>query len=364
MIALVASIERYEARQGMFFQGSGGQSWRYGSHQVRRKAPGREILCFGDSQVNFGVVPAVLQEQTGKRAYNLAIHGGSAPSSYFLLKHAFAAGSRPATVVVDFHYQILAEGPGSTTRVYPWAELVSASEALDLSWTARDPDLLATILVQRSLPSANSRFQLRDQIVKALRAEPDQRAATFRLVWRNWNQNDGALIKPKDPDFHEDPVPPQAARRLPGRWRCDRTNARYVERFLELAARIGARVYWLLPPVTPLTQFVYDDSGDQACADRYIQRLQARHTHLVVIDGRHAGYTAEVFLDGVHLNREGAVALSTGIGQILRASRDQPTLGTRWIDLPAYTPPSSRARVEDLGASYAALHSRPARRRR
>jgi hypothetical protein len=314
--------------------------------------------------MNFGVVPAVLQEQTGKRAYNLALHSGSAPSSYFLLKRAVAAGSRPATVVVDFHHEILAEGPASTTRPYPWAELISAGEALELSWTARDPDLLATILVQRSLPSAKNRFELRDHIVKAFRGEADQRIRTIRLVWRNWNQNDGALIKPKDPTFHEAPVPPQPARGLPGRWCCDPTNARYVERFLELAARIGARVYWLLPPASPLTQFVYDDSGAQACFVRYIQELQARHPHLVVIDGRHAGYTAEVFLDGVHLNREGAVALSTGIGQILRTSLDEPSLGTRWIGLPAYTPPSSHAPLEDLGESYAVLYSRPGRLRR
>jgi hypothetical protein len=363
MITLVVMTERYEARQLFRFAANGGQSWRYVSSVIKSKSQGKEILCFGDSQVNFGVVPAVLQEETGRSAYNLSLHSGSAPSSYFLLRRAVNAGSRPSAIVVDFQYGILEDGPASRSRPYAWAELLSLREAFELTREARDADLLAAILVNRTLRSAKHRFDIRDRIMAALKGEPDHQPRRTMGIWRNWNRNQGALIKPRDPSFVDAPVSPHPGKPLPGHWHCDPTNAVYLRKFLELARQIQARVYWLLPPVSPGTQCAVDSRCDEAMYLSFVRALQAEYPHLVVIDARRAGFTSDVFLDGVHLACEGAVALSAGIGKTLRRTWEESTLASRWIDLPAYAPPSSRAAVEDLGYSFGTVPERTRRPR-
>jgi hypothetical protein len=363
MITLVLAIEWYEARHAVMFARNGGESWRFASQKLKHRSQGREILCFGCSMMNFGVVPAVLQEQTGRRAYNLSLHSGSAPSSYFLLRRAVEAGSRPSALVVDFQYGILEDGPASQTRPYPWAELLSLREAIELTWTARDARLLAEILVNRTLPSENRRFAIREKILLALKGEPDPQYFRDIGIWRNWNRNDGALLKPKNPDFVDVPATPRSGKPSPGNWHCDPTNAVYVRKFLELAGRINARVYWLLPPVSPGVQCFADSQGNEAQYLGFVRVLQARYPHVVVIDGRHAGFKSDVFLDGVHLDCEGAVGLSTGIGTVLRSTWDQTSLTARWIALPNYARPSSHARMEDLSESFAVCE-RILRRRR
>jgi hypothetical protein len=363
MITLVVMTERYEARQLFRFATNGGQSWRYVSSVIKSKSQGREILCFGDSQVNFGVVPAVLEEETGKSAYNLSLHSGSAPSSYFLLRRAVNSGSRPGAIVVDFEYKILADGPASPSRPYAWAELLSLREAFELIREARDADFLAAIFVNRTLRSARHRFDIRDTIMAALKGEPDHQSMRTMGFWRNWNRNQGALIKPKDPSFVDAPVRPLPVRPLPGDWHCDPTNAVYVRKFLELARQIKARVYWLLPPVSPGTQCAVDSRSDEAMYLSFVRTLQVEYPHVVVIDARRAGFKSDVFLDGVHLACEGAVALSARIGKTLRTTWDQTTRTSRWIDLPAYAPPSSHAAVEDLGYSFGTVPERTRRPR-
>ena len=63
---------------------------------------GAEVLAFGDSMVEFGVLPGVIAERSGLRAINLAVHDGSPAVSYFLLRRALEAGARPRAIVVDF----------------------------------------------------------------------------------------------------------------------------------------------------------------------------------------------------------------------------------------------------------------------
>ena len=43
----------------------------------------------------------MLRERTGRRAFNLAVVGGSAPSSYFLLRRALKAGARVGIVDIE-----------------------------------------------------------------------------------------------------------------------------------------------------------------------------------------------------------------------------------------------------------------------
>src|SRR5205823_5878672 len=97
-----------------------------------------------------------------------------------------AAGARPEAIVVDFAEGILVDGPSSTTRPYPWADLLEVGEALDLAWTARDPDLLARTLIARLFPSVNGRCEARARLRSALRGEPDAHRLAVLACLRNW----------------------------------------------------------------------------------------------------------------------------------------------------------------------------------
>jgi len=355
MIALVVAIERYAVRNSLLVSSPkfGGIFWSFGSTRIKSKTLGRDILCFGDSMVLHGVVPAILHEPTGKRAYNLAIQSGSAPSSYFLLRRAVDAGARPSVILVDFVEDILTDNPASKTRPYPWAELLSLRETLELGWISRDADLLTDILIKRALRSVNIRFEIRQSILTALRGEVDQRRDFILATWRNLDQNQGACLYGKNPDFKDAPLLSHSGKGLPGTWNCDRVNAVYVRRFMELAAQVHARVYWLLTPVSPGWQSALDYLGDEARYISFIRRIQNEYPNVVVVDGRYAGFKSDVFLDSAHLDRDGAVALSASLGEIIQSTSDKTALASRWIDLPAYALPSRPAPSEVFSDSLA-----------
>ncbi len=88
MLALVAAVEWFWVCGNLNLINDQALSWKYASRQVWQKSPGCEILCFGDSMIKMGVLPRVVNQVTGRRTFNLALYGGPAPASYFLLRRA------------------------------------------------------------------------------------------------------------------------------------------------------------------------------------------------------------------------------------------------------------------------------------
>jgi hypothetical protein len=353
-------IERQAVRNALLIPSPkfGGISWNYAPLHIKGKTLGREILCFGDSMVQLGVMPTILHDKTGMRAFNLAIQSGSAPSSYFLLRRALEAGARPSIIVVDFEKGILTDHPASKTRPYPWAELLSLRDVLELSWVARDPDLLADILVKQTVRSLNVRMEVRQRILSALRAEVNTDRESILATWRNVNRNQGACLYGKNPAFQDLPVIPRSRKGSPGTWECDRVNAMYVRKFLELAAQVHAQVYWLLTPASPGWQSTFEYMGNEARYIRFIRRIQKQNPHVLVVDARYSGFQPNVFLDSVHLDCEGAAALSTGLAEVIRDTRDKTGLAARWVALPAHhARPARPASSELFSESLAAIRS-------
>jgi hypothetical protein len=132
MLALVATIERSWFHRNLAFANGLGHGWSETARRLKESARGREVLCFGDSMVKYGLIPNVLREQTGRRAYNYALVGGTAPATYFLFRRALDAGARPATVIVDFCRELLEFEPESKTRALPgptWSTSGKASKS-------------------------------------------------------------------------------------------------------------------------------------------------------------------------------------------------------------------------------------------
>jgi hypothetical protein len=347
MLALVAAIEGSLARHAMDFTRFYIHDWEAGGRASRRDAKGCGVLCLGDSLVKFGVAPALLEGRLGTKAYNLAVCSGQAPSSYFLLRRALAAGARPTALVVDFVPYLLAAEPRHNLR--QWPELFSLPEAIDLGWTTRNARFVAELALGMLLPSVKDRAEIRGAVAAALRGESASRRGEVKACRRHWRLNRGAVSAHERPGYRGE-VDTADAGYFPRSWKCHPANEAYVRRLLDLASAHGIRVFWLLPPVAPQFQARCDEIGLEAGHERFVRDLRARYPGLTVVDGRRSGYGVAQFIDPLHLNRRGAACLSDDLAAILGdAPRDGAT--DRWITLPDYRDRPVGIALDDIDPS-------------
>ena len=161
MLALVAAVEAVVGGLRHDLASPLAEDWRIASLAATEKAPGRDVLCFGDSLVKYGVLPKVIQARAGMSSYNLATSGGTMPSAFFLLRQALEAGARPRAVVADFAALMLG-GPRSAGP----PELRRAGNRSATASTWHGPRGVADFLdgigaPSKLLPSYHWRFEIR-----------------------------------------------------------------------------------------------------------------------------------------------------------------------------------------------------------
>jgi hypothetical protein len=348
-MALILAVEALFSRYAIEFATGVSWDWTRCNRQVGREAPRNEILCFGDSTIKMSIMPKILGERTGRRAYNFALMAGQAPASYFLLRRAIEAGARPEAVLVSFEPCMLLAPPAQNAR--HWPELLTIRETLDFAWAARDADLGASILLSRLFTSARARFEIRSRVLAALRGLSASPRDIIEMVDRNrWANRGGQAIGP-NPDVEQNPPRVDEAACAHVGWRCHPVNIAYLLRFLDLAESRKIVVYWVLPPVLPPFQDAYDRIGTASAFTRMARAAIDRYANLTVVDARHSGYDLSAFADQIHTNTRGAAAFSGGLTAALRAS---PT-SARWVELPAYRGHPPGLVLEDIDQSRLAL---------
>jgi hypothetical protein len=336
-------------------------TWSRASRAAVDEAARARVICLGDSQVKEGVLPRVLGPTLGRPAFNLAVHGGSAPSSYFLLRRALRAGARPEAVVVDFHPNLLSSAPRSSGLL--WGELLGPVEALDLALHARDPNLFARTLLAGLLPSFRLRDGVRGSVVAALRGEGWMERALCRALGRNFEANQGARVEPvRAPPPNLDALLWNLPDR--GRWKPHRANVAFMHRLFTLAERAGAEVVWLWPPATAPWQARRAAIGGDAAYEALARTLLAGHKNVTLVDGRASGYDLSAFKDLTHLHAGGASALSAGLAEVMAERLGRNPAGPRWVALPRYQRTAPDPAVEDLDTSRLALGEAGGRRDR
>jgi hypothetical protein len=349
MLGLIAAIETGVARDVLDFSDPVSLSWQLAARAARDDAPGRAVLCVGDSLVKHGMIPKVIAARSGHDAVNLAVARGSAVATFFLLRRALEAGARPSAVVLDFKPSVLVGGPRFNLRY--WQEVLTPREGLDLASSAGSPSLFFETAVGWLLPSFRSRHEICSNLRAALRGEADALRAINRTCRRNWTLNDGANVASKNPAFTGVVGPDDDKKLLTHIFHCHRVNAGYIRRLFALAGSRGIRVYWLLPPLSPQLQAHRERAGAEAGYVRFVRSLQARYPDVTVLDGRHSGYDHTLFVDASHLDGQGAYTLSRDVADVLRRDLAGAGPGSRWVDLPAYRACPVEVALEDVEQS-------------
>ncbi len=353
MFLLVLGTECFVERHDHLWSTPAALNARFAARAARLESHQCATLCFGDSLIQRGILPRWIEEQLGRPAYNLAVQGGQAPMSYFLLRRALDAGARPEVLIVDFFPGLLAADPRINART--WPELLDTDEWLDLAWTTLDPPLIRSTLLGRAVPSWRARSEIRAAVLTTLRGERDTLFVQTQAAERNWRINRGAQADPKELSHRDDSA--LIARQIRGgSWSCDPANAVYLKRFLDLALEHEITVIWLLPPISPGWQSRRESVGLEAQYDRFVQSWQARYANLTIVDARHSGYGAESFTDPFHLDHQGAATLSAEMGEFLQRWPHHRDLD-RWVALEEFRDPSHDVLVENVEQSRLAVRS-------
>ncbi len=360
-IVLVCAVESIVSRHFPDLASSYSQEWRKTGRNVRPEAPRGEILCFGDSLVKVGVAPRVLEHRLGKRVFNFALSAGQPVASYFLFRRTLEAGARPAAVVIDSKWTALAGRHAFNQAILP--DIFGPREFLGLAWTARDPCLLASLMLSQILPSYHVRFEIRADVQTALRGESPPHRRNIDAWRRNWRLNHGAHHAPKELSYHGD-VDPGNTELLPAVWQANPVVTTYLERFFALAEARNIPVFWLIPPMVPALQARHEQAGTDVAFTRFARRIQARYPRVVVIDGRYARYPHSVFIDPTHLDCRGAALFSDDLAPIIGRSLDGAEAAAPWVSLPLFKERSIGIDLEDVERSAQMIAAAQAQRPR
>jgi hypothetical protein len=361
MAVLVFTTETMLAHFDHHFSDLDIAAYRFPSLAYRAAAQS-DVLCFGDSLIKQGIIPAVFEERLGISAYNLAVPGGVPGSPYILLRRVLEAGGRPSAVLVEFKPRMLLVDPRKLAEGI--MALPTFRESIELCWDYGKLEFATKLLLTRLFISFRDRHGLRSVIYRLVDQKHPLAFLPWPPFWRNWERNQGGQLNPKNPQSVSQEGPPAVSLYLFPRWRCDPRNQRHVVKFLELAAAHRLRVYWLMPPVHPKVQTWRDEQEADASCDQFVRALQARYGNIKVLDARHSGYGADLFYDAVHLDRDGALAFSAQVAEALRRSKADDPPGPTWLALPRMIPQSSTRPLEDMEQSRLALSAPVEGRRR
>jgi len=362
MLILVAAVELFVGSHRLEFSDPVSWNWRLSAEDARERAPGASILCVGDSLVKHSVIPSILEERTGRKTHNLGLARGPAPATYFLLRRALDAGTKPAAVVVEYKPGVLVGSPQYNLRY--WQEILTPSESLELTRVDGSGSLFASIVLGQIFPSYRSRHEIRGAIQAALKGEANPLRLINEFCRRNWRIHQGANVAARNLAFNGTIGPEQRKTLLWHLWYCHRANRVYVRKLLDLTAKQHIPTYWLLPPISPALQEKREASGAEGGYIGFVGSFQKQYPHLKVIDGRHAGYGSDVFVDATHLDGQGALTLSHDLAEILNRDLSHGPEGPRWANLPAYRKRTPSRSLEDVDQSQQIVRAELAERAR
>jgi hypothetical protein len=357
MLALVLAVEAGLSGAERDLAPLSAADWGRVRRAASDEATRADVLCFGDSLVKFGVVPAVIEAKLGRAAYNLAALAAPPPTTYFLLRRALEAGARPSAIIVDAKASPMVAAT-YRANVRDWAVLAEPRDALELAAADHDLGFFGLYLVHRFLPSARLRLDVRKTVLDRLNGRPPASEVPWQpLIDRQYAINRGAILKaPNHSKDGPDPYPGGAlvwegAICYPPSWSPYPTNLAYLHKFCTLAASRSIPVFFVIPPIHPGVQAVREQLGLDAAYIAILREIRDMHANVVIVDGRHAGYGHGVYVDARHLNYEGATALSEALADVIGHRLAGEAASDRWVPLPSFVEPRAQLAIENIDAS-------------
>ncbi|SIO67466.1 hypothetical protein SAMN05444166_8369 [Singulisphaera sp. GP187] len=170
MVALVLVFESFAAKHEKdLFLKIDAWTWNQTGRRAERPGPSPRVVCLGDSLVQVGVASPVVEKLTGLSTCNLAISGGQAASTYYLLRRVLDTGGRPDALVLDFFPRHLQSSP--LAGLDPWTSLARFDELIDLAWAGWDAEFLGRVAIAKIVPTVRSRPEVRSHVLAALNGE-------------------------------------------------------------------------------------------------------------------------------------------------------------------------------------------------
>jgi hypothetical protein len=280
------------------------------SDEVRESA----VLCLGDSQVKLGLNAVALGRRLGVPAYNLAVHAGQPAAGEALLRRALASGARPQAIVLGFHPAVLAYE--ARTNIRQWPEVLNPWSGLRLAIEACDARLAALGLLGSVVPSCKGRLEVRRDVLTALGGSVDPAVAEIARRRAERARQRGTVVAASVPGFRDDRGAQDRAAPIAS-WRPRRENLAGLRRLLALAESRGIAVYWVTPVLSPGERDRRGRAGVTAAYEGFLDRLQRDFPALVVLDSSGLTLEASVFVDPLHLDGRGALALTEAVARAM-----------------------------------------------
>lgn len=333
MLALVVLVDGIWLARSRDFVALWSEDWRLSAQVASSGLHDRDLLLFGDSLIKYGVLPRQIEARTGLKGYNLALHAGTVPSSYFMLRRALEAGAKPRLIMVDFFALMRPDDPH--WRIAAYSNLATVRDALDIAATAHDSNLASEMLLGKLLTSYKSRWDIRDSVMAAFNGKRFSVWPAQEIIWKTWADQNGAQPTPFMPwRFVYDPV--LHGTLVFNQWECDPLQVAYIDKFLALAESKQIPVVWLLPPLSPQVHAVRHHFGNDAAYDQLARSMLMRHPNVEVLDARNSGYDDSVHVDLLHLEVHGARVYSNDLADHLaeRLLNQRPPSADRWATMP------------------------------
>ena len=351
MLPILFAVEAWVESRTLDVTSPATMSWRLSESASRHEAVDADVLFLGDSLVKHGLLPEISAEESGLKGFNLSVCAAQAAADFYLLRNALHSGAKPTKLVVAYTPDLLMGSPRELLRCYP--ELLTPAEVIELARIERDTSFGVETLLNMAFRSIKARHEIRDVLWKTYLGTADASPRPVsQMLARNWSIHQGAQFTPENPSYHGEVTPDDLKRLNASRFWCHRTNRVYVEKLLRLAESRRIQVYWLLSPMAPKVQAERDRSGAERRFEAFVESFREAHPTLQVIDARRSGYGPELFVDPVHLNGRGAIALTRQIAAILKRSESGG-----WTVVEAPKVPAVLPDLEDLHGSRLAIET-------
>ena len=333
-------------------------SWLAAGRAASGPEAGAEILCFGDSLIKLGILPRVLENRLGRSSHNLAVLGGQAPTSYFLLRRVLEQGHRPRALIIDFSPLLLAMD--SRVNLDRWAKLPGGFERLELLWRARDPCWRHRW--RSRLGSLRGRTGRRP-IGPRAGERSGSRRASYHDLGRPTGFRAKLAVEPRgtgrSPAFRSHRGgPAETVSGKPMEMAAQSCACLLRRTFLEPGRRSSSSRYWVLTPAMSAWLERNDEVGTIDAYRQFVRNNVARFSGLIVLDVQGVDWDRSAFRDPIHLNRDGAVRLTLSVAESIVRCTDRSANGPRWLELDGNSdrsPNQFQDLLEDLDQSRRAV---------